>query len=326
MHRIRLLVSLVALALIVGAPARASSSGLVVSQVYAGGGNSGASFANDFVELFNRGSTSIDLGSWSIPYASAPTSGRSPLAGSMQPGRPTSSARFRVGRRSVADPDTTGTTCQLGGGRALGDALPAALSGLLCGLIVVDLLGCGSARTMRNQRRPRSLARRHDSRAAAAYGLQLRRLHRDCPVARIRDGSGHLLVGSARRTLRPASTSAIQPVLSLTRGPTIAGGRRQRHAATVSSASRSWQQCDRLRLDVTEPAFAPRRPAASRIGSAGRSDPHRRRAAGIRSRRLRSCDRSSGRAAKREDAAGEPRVLLADPTCSGHCSGRSRTP
>ena len=57
MHRPRLLVALVFAALLLAAPAApASSSGVVVSQVYAGGGNSGASFTNDFVELFNAGS------------------------------------------------------------------------------------------------------------------------------------------------------------------------------------------------------------------------------------------------------------------------------
>ena len=37
--------------------ARSASPDVVVSQVYAGGGNSGAPFQHDFVELFNRGST-----------------------------------------------------------------------------------------------------------------------------------------------------------------------------------------------------------------------------------------------------------------------------
>jgi hypothetical protein len=50
--------------------ARSASSDMVVSQVYAGGGNSGATYANDFVELFNRGSTAVDLSTWSIQYAS----------------------------------------------------------------------------------------------------------------------------------------------------------------------------------------------------------------------------------------------------------------
>jgi len=50
----------------------ASSAPLVViSQVYGGGGNTGAIFANDFIELFNRGTTGVNLNGWSVQYASA---------------------------------------------------------------------------------------------------------------------------------------------------------------------------------------------------------------------------------------------------------------
>src|SRR5215213_2411048 len=35
--------------------AQAVSTSIVISQVYGGGGNSGATYQNDFVELFNRG-------------------------------------------------------------------------------------------------------------------------------------------------------------------------------------------------------------------------------------------------------------------------------
>src|SRR5581483_1410472 len=37
-----------------------------ISQVYGGGGNSGSTYTNDFVELFNSGSTPIDITGWSI--------------------------------------------------------------------------------------------------------------------------------------------------------------------------------------------------------------------------------------------------------------------
>ena len=50
-----------ALALLAVPIASGASPDLVVSQVYAGGGNSGATYANDFVELFNRGSSTVDL-------------------------------------------------------------------------------------------------------------------------------------------------------------------------------------------------------------------------------------------------------------------------
>jgi hypothetical protein len=44
---------------------------VVISQVYGGGGNSGATYTNDFIELFNRGSVAQDLTGWSVQYASA---------------------------------------------------------------------------------------------------------------------------------------------------------------------------------------------------------------------------------------------------------------
>jgi len=71
MHRVRLVLALLfAGALLLAPAARSASSDMVVSQVYAGGGNSGATYTNDFVELFNRGSAAVDLSTWSIQYAS----------------------------------------------------------------------------------------------------------------------------------------------------------------------------------------------------------------------------------------------------------------
>lgn len=56
-------------------PALALSNTVVISQVYGGGGNSGAAYTHDFVELFNRGTTSVSLGGWSVQYASATGTG-----------------------------------------------------------------------------------------------------------------------------------------------------------------------------------------------------------------------------------------------------------
>jgi uncharacterized repeat protein (TIGR01451 family) len=44
---------------------------VVISQVYGGGGNAGATYTHDFVELFNRGATAVDLTGHSIQYASS---------------------------------------------------------------------------------------------------------------------------------------------------------------------------------------------------------------------------------------------------------------
>jgi Lamin Tail Domain len=73
MKRIHLLVLLSALALPLGAAsARGSGSGsLVVGELYAAGGNSGAVYANDYVELFNRGESPVAVDGWTLQYASA---------------------------------------------------------------------------------------------------------------------------------------------------------------------------------------------------------------------------------------------------------------
>jgi predicted extracellular nuclease len=49
--------------------AHAVSTDVVISQVYGGGGNSGATYQNDFVELYNRSSSPVSLTGWSINYA-----------------------------------------------------------------------------------------------------------------------------------------------------------------------------------------------------------------------------------------------------------------
>jgi len=48
-----------------------TGSTIVISQVYGGGGNSGATLKNDFIEIHNRSSAAVDLSGWSVQYASA---------------------------------------------------------------------------------------------------------------------------------------------------------------------------------------------------------------------------------------------------------------
>lgn len=52
-------------------PAAAVSPDIVISQIYGGGGNSGATYTHDYIELFNRGATSASVAGWSLQYASA---------------------------------------------------------------------------------------------------------------------------------------------------------------------------------------------------------------------------------------------------------------
>src|SRR5262249_42351518 len=59
----------------------AVSSDIVISQVYGGGGNSGATYQNDFIELFNRGTSPVTLSNYTLQYSSnANTGGWSVIA------------------------------------------------------------------------------------------------------------------------------------------------------------------------------------------------------------------------------------------------------
>jgi hypothetical protein len=68
---------------------RAASTTIVISQLYGGGGNSGATYRNDFIELFNAGGSAVDVSGWSVQYASTQGSSwqRTNLIGSIQPGQ-----------------------------------------------------------------------------------------------------------------------------------------------------------------------------------------------------------------------------------------------
>ncbi|OKP79140.1 hypothetical protein A3842_13125 [Paenibacillus sp. P3E] len=53
------------------ASAATDNSAPVISQVYGGGGNSGAKYKNDFIELYNPTDADIDLTGWKVRYASS---------------------------------------------------------------------------------------------------------------------------------------------------------------------------------------------------------------------------------------------------------------
>ncbi len=157
MNRVHvLLLFLFALLATVVPAAVGASGGVVVSQVYGGGGNAGASYANDFVELFNPGSSSVDLTGWSIQYASAASTSWQPtvLSGSIGPGRSylVQLASTAAVGASLPAPDATGTTNLAASGGKV--ALVADATALACGAsagscassaALRDLVGYGSA-------------------------------------------------------------------------------------------------------------------------------------------------------------------------------------
>ncbi|WP_081323914.1 lamin tail domain-containing protein, partial [Xanthomonas translucens] len=122
---------------------------VVISQVYGGGGNSGATYKSDFVELHNNGNQAVSLAGWSLQYASAAGSSWqvTTLAGSIAAGGYylVKQADGSGGSAALPAPDATGTTAMSGtaGKLALSNATTA-LSGA-CPAGNVDFVGYGSS-------------------------------------------------------------------------------------------------------------------------------------------------------------------------------------
>ena len=146
---------LVLLALLLVPAARGTSpSGLLIEQVYAGGGNSGAAYANDYVELLNAGGSAVDLSTWTLQYASASSTSwtATPLSGTLQPGHYFLLALASSGAAGSALPaaDATGATnMAVSGGKV---ALVHDTAVLTCGAAagscassVADFVGYGTA-------------------------------------------------------------------------------------------------------------------------------------------------------------------------------------
>ena len=71
-QKIRWIIGVVVAAAMAMSPAANAPAGeVVISQVYGGGGNSGAALTNDFVEVHNNTSAPVSLDGWSIQYGSA---------------------------------------------------------------------------------------------------------------------------------------------------------------------------------------------------------------------------------------------------------------
>jgi Lamin Tail Domain len=157
-HRHLLLVPLVLALLGASSAAHAGSgsSSLVVAELYASGGNSGATYANDYVELFNRGTSSVDLTGWTVQYASAASTSWSAtaLSGTVAPGKAYLVGLASGGANGVSLPaaDATGTSnlAATGGKVAIVDDTSALSCGATAGSCssaagVADLVGYGTA-------------------------------------------------------------------------------------------------------------------------------------------------------------------------------------
>ncbi|MFF7456768.1 endonuclease/exonuclease/phosphatase family protein [Kitasatospora sp. NPDC008115] len=118
----------------------APSADALIAEVYGGGGNSGATLKNDFVELANRGGAAFGLDGWSVQYISAapgPNSqwGVTPLTGSIAPG----------GRYLVAESAGAAGTVELPTPDAAGSLALSGTSGTVALVRGTDPLTCKTA-------------------------------------------------------------------------------------------------------------------------------------------------------------------------------------
>ena len=151
--KLKPLVSLLAAAF--AAPvALASANGMVISQVYGGGGNSGATYKNDFIEVFNAGGSPVSVSGWSVQYAGATGTTWQVThlpAVTVQPGKYllVQQAAGTGGTTSLPTPDAIGTIPMSGtAGKVALVSSTTALSGANpSGGALVDLVGAGPTAT-----------------------------------------------------------------------------------------------------------------------------------------------------------------------------------
>ena len=141
--------ALVAAPLATAPTASASGNGLVVSEVYGGGGNSGAPLRNDFIELHNTSGAPLSLDGLSVQYRSAAGSpgGITSLHGTVPAGAHwlvAEAAGTSTAAPALPTPDDSGSIAMSGtsGQVLLATGTAAAAPG---DAAVVDLVGYGAA-------------------------------------------------------------------------------------------------------------------------------------------------------------------------------------
>lgn len=128
-----------------------TNSQVVISQVYGGGGNSGATYTHDFIELFNRGTAPVAISGWSVQYAGATASTWqvTPLTSfTLQPGQYylIQQAQGAGGTTPLPTPDATGTIAMsaTAGKVALVNNTTALSGSCPTGAAIIDFVGFGS--------------------------------------------------------------------------------------------------------------------------------------------------------------------------------------
>lgn len=138
------------------AQANPAGTGLVISEVYGGGGNSGADYTHDFIELYNPTAAAISVDDMSVQYrSSGGTSAQvTLLTGSVPAGRHylVQQAEGSGGDTALPPPDESGTIAMAGGsGQVLlvdGTTASTVGTGDLAGNPdLVDMVGYGTAQS-----------------------------------------------------------------------------------------------------------------------------------------------------------------------------------
>lgn len=122
---------------------------IVISEVYGGGGNSGSTWKNDFVELYNPTNAPVNITGWSVQYGSIdkPMSQVTMLTGTIQP-----KSFFLVqesqgagGTKDLPTPDVVGVIPMASGSGKVALVRDGSLVSGPIDPTVVDFIGYGSA-------------------------------------------------------------------------------------------------------------------------------------------------------------------------------------
>ena len=130
-------------------PQQLGSTSIVISQVYGGGGNSGATYKYDFIELFNLGSSPVDVTGWSVQYASSTGSSwtQTSLSGMMQSGQYylIEEAAGSGGTVNLPTPDAIGSIAMAADSGKVALVNNSTILSGACPNGIVDFVGYGSA-------------------------------------------------------------------------------------------------------------------------------------------------------------------------------------
>lgn len=141
-------------ALIASPVSAAPSTTVVINEVYGGGGNSGSTYTNDFIELQNRGTAPVDLSGWTVQYHAGSASGSwqsTALSGTIAAGAlyVVAESKGSGGTTPLPQVDATGSIAMSAtAGTVALTTTPGALrctTSADCAAASLDLLGYGTA-------------------------------------------------------------------------------------------------------------------------------------------------------------------------------------